>query len=319
MRTLAHEGTADILLWAGHKKVMKSLKHTSNSDGLLFGRLAFKKRCWLLWIAVPFLAIGVGVAIYCLVALVLMPTKSRPADFYSAIGESLLVAVLGIEGIIAVLHLVQAQSDSQEEQRQNLKEATDAIFREWWERDMDEARSYFFQEFLAKHWAQLHGVGLKEVQQKIKDDRKVSKLTGFFDRVGWLGEADLIDVDFVLGPMQHVMRRVWFVTEALIMKEREPGRPERLDPVYRRGFQWLIRRSEQEGMHQTDLLARHCRKSDLTPQEKEELKALRRAIEEDERRFKEDLKTTSTQTTSFTSTSSTTAIDPEAAAKAGVE
>jgi hypothetical protein len=174
-----------------------------------------------------------------------------------------------------------------EERISNVKESTDAIFQEWWSDDMNQLRLYFFRDFLPKHWAGLQGVSLKEVEHKISDDGQIRRLTGFFDRVGWLGAAGLIDVDFVLGPMQHGMRRVWFATEPLILKEREIGRLERLDPVYRLGFEWLVKRSEQAGKHQADLLASRFQEPALiTP---DLAQSLRRAIDEDEVKFKRSL------------------------------
>lgn len=78
-----------------------------------------------------------------------------------------------------------------EERRANTQEATDALFKEWWSKDMSAARAYFFDEFVAKEWANLVSTrkGLKSVS-----GHDVHRLTGFFDRVGWLGAAGLTPV-----------------------------------------------------------------------------------------------------------------------------
>lgn len=135
-----------------------------------------------------------------------------------------------------------------EERRSNTRQATEAIFAKWWGCDMQELRRYFYEEFVPQHYAKVSGKSLKKV------DGRLQRLTGFFDEVGWLGAAQLIDVDYVLGPMQHEMRRVWFATEDLVRGARNsPEAP--LDPVFRLGFEWLFRRSEEPGADQADLVA----------------------------------------------------------------
>ena len=103
----------------------------------------------------------------------------------------------------------------------------------------------------------------------------------FFDRVGWLGAAELINVDYVLGPMQHSVRRVWMAMESLIQKERKPESAEWLDPVYLLGFEWLFKRSDTK--HQATLVKEKFQNPRLLSSEQGEV--LRSQIDKDEMKF----------------------------------
>ncbi|MFH2040206.1 MAG: hypothetical protein ABIJ65_12305, partial [Chloroflexota bacterium] len=78
----------------------------------------------------------------------------------------------------------------------------------------------------------------------------------FFDKVGWLGAAGLIDVDYILAPMQHYLRRAWIAMEPLINRSREFSNDKPYDPVYQWGFEWLYLRTNQTRKHQARLLRR---------------------------------------------------------------
>jgi hypothetical protein len=64
------------------------------------------------WFAFVLLTIGVIVASWYLIELLFLISE-KPEDYHTAIGEFLLVFVLGIEGLIAVLHLWHARVDAQ--------------------------------------------------------------------------------------------------------------------------------------------------------------------------------------------------------------
>ena len=88
---------------------------------------------------------------------------------------------------------------------------------------------------------------MKEIKTVISEDKEgAGQLCYFFDRVGWLGAAGLIDIDYVLGPMQHSVRRVWMAMEPFIQNERKPESAKLLDPVYQFGFEWLFKRSDEK-------------------------------------------------------------------------
>jgi len=163
-----------------------------------------------------------------------------------------------------------------------LKDATDAIFKEWWGDEMARLRRYFYEDFLRKRYPGLQNGSLKGID----DNGQIRQLMSFFDRVGWLGAAGLIDVDFVLGPMQHVLRRVWFATGVSILKERERCEPMRFDPVYCCGFQWLFERTEGDAKRQTDLLVSHFKEPEISQHAAENLWI---KVKKDEEAFKQHL------------------------------
>jgi hypothetical protein len=171
------------------------------------------------------------------------------------------------------------------------REATEHIYREWWGDELRELRRFFYHEFVPKYRPKLLGKCIKEIEATVPaDDRlKVRKLLYFFERVGWLGAAGLIEVDYVLGPMQHCLRFVWLAMEPFIREERHPQHLEHADSshhsVYMSGFEWLYKRSCQ--IHQADLIHGKFRKPRL--RSSEEIKALREWIDNDEARFRETL------------------------------
>lgn len=125
-----------------------------------------------------------------------------------------------------------------------IKEATDLIFQEWWSPKLKALRGYFRNEFLLVDRSKLVGTSLKEIEQRLPADAgRLNELCFFFDRVGWLCAAGLVNVNYVLPPMQHLLRRVWLATApyVLIERDRADGRP--YDPVYCFGFEWLYRRT----------------------------------------------------------------------------
>lgn len=146
------------------------------------------------------------------------------------------------------------------------RDATDLIFRKWWgfdpgyaeskedkdgniSRTIPGLRTYFYTIFLPWYKQNPNAdesaeTRLKDFSNKFKDDKgRLANLTFFFDEVGWLGAAGLIDVNHILGPMQHVLRRVWWVTKPLIEKDRQKELGYLLDPVRHFGIEWLYQRS----------------------------------------------------------------------------
>jgi hypothetical protein len=200
-----------------------------------------------------------------------------------------------VSSFIGLLALLTAVRSLRSNEKKATREATEKTFQEWHGEDMREMRKFMFYDFLKNHRAKLNGVGMKKTEARLrqegvseKDAAKVNLLCSFFNRVGLLGSAGLVDVDFILGPMQHSLRRAWWIMESPIRRERGEGGPGELDPIYMFGFEWLYRRSQMRGKHQADLLARHSNRKPrlLTNQE---LSQLRQQIERNEARFRNQL------------------------------
>ncbi len=122
---------------------------------------------------------------------------------------------------------------------------------------------------------------MKKSFQKIWEEQQGC---AFFDRIGWLGAAGFLEVDYVLGPMQHVMRRTWIVMEPLIQREREFTLDKTaFDPVFQYGFEWLFKRSSETQKHQAYLL----RTQFLSPHihTRKEIETLKEYINTDEANF----------------------------------
>lgn len=167
------------------------------------------------------------------------------------------------------------------------RDATQQIYMEWWSDEMNSLRRYFFREFLPLHRAGLLGRSIREVEFLIENDKgRIRRLCYFFERVGWLGAAGLIDVDYILGPMQHVVRVVWLAMEPFIIEERNNDHIESAHhSVYLSGFEWLYKRSGQK--HQAVLIRTKFSKPRLRSWE--EIATLKRLIDEDEAKFRNEL------------------------------
>lgn len=197
---------------------------------------------------------------------------------------SLETAIAVLSTIVAIIAVWLSLISTRHAQQTAIKETTDIIFKEWWSEELRELRRYFILEFIPNHRIRLIGKSMKEIDRVISEDKgRTTKLCYFFDRVGWLGAAGLIDVDYVLGPMQHVMRRTWIVMEPLILIERELKSDKTFDPVFQFGFEWLFKRSSQQKKHQANLLRyRFLRPRILT---RAEVRNLKTQIDTDEANF----------------------------------
>jgi len=205
-----------------------------------------------------------------------------------AVGGGLVGAAVALRALRVYSRQLNTMQDQVQTMRlTQTKETADALFREWWGREMNLLRRYFYLEFLPKHYAKEADGDLKELEHRVADDKgQLMSLTGFFDRVGWLGAAGLVDVDYVLGPMQHTMRRVWLATERLISRTREVHPPGQLDPVYRLGFEWLFRRSEEKSQA---ILLVHRFSDPALFSRNDAIQTLKFRIQDDEREFRQYL------------------------------
>lgn len=156
----------------------------------------------------------------------------------------LLVGVVALGGIAGIL-IYSAQ------RRRNIRDATGSVFEEWWGEELGQIRVFFFEEFC--FLPLIHSgpeVPFRCVMRALDADyatkgmaTPIRRLCSFFDKVGWLAAAALIDVDDVLGPMQETVRLVWRVLGASIVASRDE--PPRADtgPVLFYGLEWLYKRS----------------------------------------------------------------------------
>ena len=149
--------------------------------------------------------------------------------------------------------------------RSEVISATNDLYQEWWSGEMRDHRTAlkrFIDSDRADRMSKKHT--MKDVNhnetieaEKTGSKGSVVKLVHFFDRVGWLGAAELIDVDYVLGPMEHIMRRTWVTMADFMTTERDSRQQkgDRLDPVYNYGFEWLYRYSCEKNHDQASLMA----------------------------------------------------------------
>lgn len=162
-----------------------------------------------------------------------------------------------VSTLIAIVAIWLSMDSNRRAQRLAIREATEAIYREWWSEELHTLRRYFYEELLPKHIDKilLTGRSIKDIEVIVPDDKgRARQYCYFFDKVGWLGAAKLIDVDYILPPMQHYLRRTWIAMEPLIHRSRiyDPNKP--FDPVYQWGVEWLFLRSSQKNKHQARLL-----------------------------------------------------------------
>lgn len=200
-----------------------------------------------------------------------------------------LEIVIGIAStIIAISAIIISIISYRREQRTAIREATEVIYREWWSEDLHSLRRYFHEEFLPKHMGKLLDKSIKDIEIVVPEDKsRVRQYCYFFDKVGWLGAAGLIDVDYIMAPMQHYLRRTWIAMKPLITRSRVFTNERPYDPVYQWGFEWLYLRSNQKIKHQARILKRIFTKPSIL--EKREYVQLMKFIDKDEENYKDFL------------------------------
>lgn len=238
----------------------------------------------------------------------------------------LIANVLTSLGIIgALVTLIWQFGSFKREQRAALREATLPFFRAWWgaehwleneEITVLQLRTSFYglvgspnekpEDTILAEMAKLQseseaaggyfGLGQygDRLEKLVKEGKvpntlivdHLRKLTFFYDMIGWLGAHGLIDVDYILGPMQHHMRRTWWVAKVLIKRDRQRRGDYWLDPVRHFGFQWLFEYSEKR--NQVDIIK--DRFSGLSIVNDKNMEVLKRDIQDDEKLFKAHLR-----------------------------
>lgn len=204
--------------------------------------------------------------------------------------QDLNLIIMGFTVLILLVTAIIYWIGTNQAIRKSTREATHEIYKEWWGDELHSLRKYFYVKFLPiylpKYRQALIGKGMKEIDKIIKEDEgKIRRLCYFFDRVGWLGAADLIDIDYVLGPMQYSLRRVWIVMEPFIKIERKYKSDHFFDPVYQFGFEWMFKRSNKKH------LAKLTRKKFKNPKllSRNQSNTMQSQIDNDEAIFREIL------------------------------
>jgi len=191
--------------------------------------------------------------------------------------------VSGLTMLILFVTAIIYQRGTKQAARKSTWEATNEIYKEWYSDELAELRRYFYTEFLPSYG----GSKSFNKEEGLKSKEKVKQLCYFFDRVGWLGAANLVDIDYVLGPMQYTVRRVWITTEEFIKEERKQERESKsdklFDPVYQFGFEWLFKYSNKK--HQAKLARDKFRNPKLLSQKQSRI--LQAQINDDEIKFRE--------------------------------
>jgi hypothetical protein len=208
---------------------------------------------------------------------------SSQANLLSTVGNFASLVILFYMAVIYWMMRRDAVKNS-------IREATQQVYKEWWGDDLKDLRRYFYREFIPNYRKQLLGKCIKEIELTLEEDNgRIRKLCYFFERVGWLGAAGLIDVDYILGPMQHCVRFVWLAMEPFILEERKPQNLSQVDSshhsVYLSGFEWLYKRSTQK--HQAVLIREKFRKPRLRSWQ--EIRELKDWIDADEEKFRKGL------------------------------
>lgn len=228
---------------------------------------AFTSRQLLIWS----FALLLLVSVLWILNLLFVSGRAKPGEFGDMFGAvNAFFSGLAFAGVVLAIILQgkemtasrhqfsEAAKVQQEffkqERSANRREATQRIFDDWWSEELSDWRHHFNVDFLPVAVEAYSRYSLKDVHIYLNDpDRRLAKLTGFFDYVGWLGAAGLIDVDYVLGPIQHQARRIWIATEPLILRARYPEQGVS-DPIFRMGFEWIILRSEVQANDHANIL-----------------------------------------------------------------
>jgi len=129
------------------------------------------------------------------------------------------------------------------------------LWKEWW--SLEETASWrysVFNLFVPDYWANLvndDSISLKNLSESLPQEwcDHPRRLAWWFDQVGCLAAQRLVEADFILVPMQHLVKRTWWVLKPFIDRAR------RSDPLYCYGLQWLydesVRRPQWERIKAT--------------------------------------------------------------------
>jgi hypothetical protein len=179
------------------------------------------------------------------------------------------------------------------------RDATAEFYREWWSHNMAQVRWNFFNKFIPEYLPKLRekqGATMKDILTRFPDDGNPTKrlerdsaweMCVFFDKLGWLGAAELVNVDHVLGPMQHLMRKTWLAMEPFITPIRDQHHASTYDPVFQLGFHWLFVRSNLPRKQQAKLLRARFRKPRV--KDLRDVNLLGGSIATSEKRFEDSL------------------------------
>jgi hypothetical protein len=151
-----------------------------------------------------------------------------------------VVWALGLAVAVALVSAAAAMLAFRKARQAVRREAAERVFKEWWSEELSGARTYFFNEFLPKHWPHLTDCGVTDLAVRVPEDEgRTRRLCVFFDSVGWQAAMGLVRVEDVIGPMQQSMQRLWHVMKDVIEYERAATQAPTSDPGHLVGFEWL--------------------------------------------------------------------------------
>jgi hypothetical protein len=177
------------------------------------------------------------------------------ADIIASVAAGITLTSLIVAGVVYRLA-----------RRTEAREATTTLMTEWWGEELRDLRRYYRTEFSRNAAVLVCGpdgeaLSFREMEDSWPADRgRLRTLCFFFDRVGWLGAAGLVDVDYILAAFQHYVKDVWSKVEPLVTQERTP---ENNNPVFLCGFEWLHKRSDLSGKDQAHLIRSKFRRPRL--------------------------------------------------------
>lgn len=131
------------------------------------------------------------------------------------------------------------------------RQSTIEIWDEWFSSKSTALwRAYVFNIFVpdTRYWCTLvddKTVSMRNLSSRLPPEwgDYPQQLVWWFDRLGCLGAEGLIEIDFILMPMQHLVKRTWWVMEPFILRARE------MDPIYCTGFAWLYEECERRSQN----------------------------------------------------------------------
>jgi hypothetical protein len=187
-----------------------------------------------------------------------MPAPLDPVALAAIITSlgTLLIAVFTIASVRVSRNLHRAAT----------AETMDRMYQKWWvtladsKNCLEEARGLPTEAELRRN-----GVGLAGVLSALDANQAsgIFEVLAFFDEIGWLCAAQLVDADRLLPPMQHVVRICWRVFGEAILNERGRAQTKvahdkatRLhwSPLYFQGFEWLYKRTQRPSKSQARLI-----------------------------------------------------------------
>ena len=134
---------------------------------------------------------------------------------------------------IAVINFFLNQRSARRAKIKNNSEETQKAYAEWFGMDFYRLRrSYEIAISKVKNNDEWKTKKLEEMVQG-KDLESIKEVHYFFDRIGWLSNAGLIDTNFILCPMKLWVVNTWIDLKPIIYQKRST------DPIHGLGHEQL--------------------------------------------------------------------------------